>query len=584
MSTTEPFSARRTRFVNRVQARLVRYGRMSNAFTSQPEPRTIGSYARGRQLCEGKFLFAGFLIEAPESSIWDLAMPDIAFETEVHGFAWLDDLAAVGDGVARARAQAWTHEWVTRYGHGAGTGWMPDLAGRRLMRWINHAILLLNGQERGASTAFFRCLSAQTKFLAKRWKTADPGLERFEALCGLIYASLSLERMDRHVGSATAALAAECRANIDSEGGIASRNPEELLEVFTLLTWCMDALSEAEFPITPEHQGAISRVAPTLRAIRHSDGGLARFHGGGRGVEGRLDQALATSGVRQMRHSGLSMGFCRLSHGRTSVIVDAARPPAGEHSLNGHASTLAFELTSGRRPVIVNCGSGASFGTSWRRAGRATPSHSTLAIEGYSSSRLGGSGIIAGRRTELLIDTPNDVVCNRPDDVPTAVAILSHDGFVGTHGLTHVRRLELATDGRGLVGEDALTAVTPEAEQQFDLVTEQASYQGIPFHIRFHLHPDVHAELNMGGSAVSMVLKSGEIWVFRHSGHAQLTLGPSVYLERGRLSPRATKQIVLSASANEYATRVGWTLAKAQDTPTSIRDVALEEDLAIDRT
>ena len=27
----------------------------------------------------------------------------------------------------------------------------------------------------------------------------------------------------------------------------------------------------------------------TLRALRHADGGLARFHGGGRGIDGRLD-------------------------------------------------------------------------------------------------------------------------------------------------------------------------------------------------------------------------------------------------------------------------------------------------------
>ena len=53
--------------------------------------------------------------------------------------------------------------------------------------------------------------------------------------------------------------------------------------------------------------------------------------------------------------------------------------------------------------------------------------------------------------------------------------------------------------------------------------------------------------------------------IFRHDGAAQLTLGPSVYLERGRLSPRATKQIVLSAMAMDYSSRIGWTLAKAQD-------------------
>ena len=59
------------------------------------------------------------------------------------------------------------------------------------------------------------------------------------------------------------------------------------------------------------------------------------------------------------------------------------------------------------------------------------------------------------------------------------------------------------------------------------------------FAIRFHLHPDVDATLDMGGTAVSMALRSGEIWVFRHDGAAELALEASVYLEKGRLKPRA---------------------------------------------
>jgi len=66
-----------------------------------------------------------------------------------------------------------------------------------------------------------------------------------EALTGLIYAGLSLEGMDKHVGSAVRALAKDCVAQVDSQGGIPTRNPEELLEVFTLLTWASAALTEA---------------------------------------------------------------------------------------------------------------------------------------------------------------------------------------------------------------------------------------------------------------------------------------------------------------------------------------------------
>jgi len=99
--------------------------------------------------------------------------------------------------------------------------------------------------------------------------------------------------------------------------------------------------------------------------------------------------------------------------------------------------------------------------------------------------------------------------------------------------------------------------------------------------IRFHLHPDVDAAIDMGGAAVSLVLKSGELWIFRHSGGADLSLQPSVYLERGRLKPRPTRQIVLSATLQQTKARIGWTLAKAQDTPLAIRDLDRDDPAAL---
>jgi len=104
--------------------------------------------------------------------------------------------------------------------------------------------------------------------------------------------------------------------------------------------------------------------------------------------------------------------------------------------------------------------------------------------------------------------------------------------------------------------------------------------EGAAYAVRFHLHPDVDASLDLGGTAVSLALKSGEIWVFRPEGRSALSLEPSVYLERGRLAPRATHQIVLSGRARDFHTEVGWTLAKAQDTPLAIRDLD-RDDLTV---
>ena len=570
---TEDFSARWARFMNRFEARRATWSRPATAFVSQPEPRTIGSYARGRQLSAGNFVFAGTLIQAPGVGLWDLTAPDPGFEDEQHGFGWLDDLAATGDSAARQTAQNWTIDWITRYGNGTGPGWTPELAGRRLIRWITHAIFLMNGMSGEATQAFMRSLGQQTNFLSRRWKTSPPGLPRFEALTGMIYAGLSLEGREAHVEPALEALARECDAQIDEQGGLPTRNPEELLEVFTLLTWAALALSETGHAPGRAHWSAIERIAPTLRTLRHADGGLARFHGGGRGLEGRLDGALATSGVKSRASDGLAMGFARLSAGRTSVIVDAAPPPAGRASAGAHASTLAFELTSGRRPLIVNCGSGASFGPEWRRAGRATPSHSTLVLANRSSSTLGQKG----QAQQWLQDRPHDVPVEMSQAQDGLRFEAGHDGFRKRYGMTHVRRIEMTFDGRGIASEDMLLTLDNTDKALFDHAMDAVKLQGIPYDIRFHLHPDVDASMDMGGTAVSLALKSGEIWIFRTDGMAEMSVEPSVYLEKVRLKPRASKQIVLTGRITDYATRIRWSLAKAQETPISIRDLAQDE-------
>lgn len=572
MARRPTWTARRTALMHRMHARWAARAHPATGLVSTPEPRTIGHFARGRQLLAGNFLLGGQLIEAPRQSVWEMGNRDDPYAVALQGCAWLDDLAAVGDTKARERAQSWVQDWIARYGGGSGPGWTPDLTGRRVIRWINHAIFLLRGTDKAQSEAFFGSLAAQTLFLSRRWRAASPGLPRFEALAGTIYAGLALTGMEDHVARALTALTRDCDSQISADGGIATRNPEELLEVFTLLTWVMQALTEVD-RIPPEPLvGAIARIAPTLRALRHADGGLARFHGGGRGMEGRLDHALAASGVRGRSGGKLHMGFARLAAARTTVIVDASAPPKGVSSVDGHASTLALELTSGRRPLIVNCGSGASFGMEWRRAGRATPSHSTLGIDGYSSSRLASPGRGAVSVQEWLTDVPDRVICEQTPLSDGLRIELAHDGWVATHGLTHARMLDLSADGRGLAGEDLLTTLTPADQAQFDRALDFERLQGIAFSICFHLHPEVDAAIDLGGAAVSFALKSGEVWIFRRDGNARMTLEPSVHLENGRLRPRPAQQVVLSGRAMSYATRVRWSLAKAQDTPNVMRD------------
>jgi uncharacterized heparinase superfamily protein len=481
----------------------------------------------------------------------------------LQGFGWLDDLAALGDQAAKYKAQSWVLDWISGFGMGKGSCWSADLTGWRLIRLINHSSFLMNKLSEGRQAKVFHSMAIQTLFLAKSWRQLQPGRARFEALCALVGAAQSLIGMGSLMAPALSALALECKTQIDVDGGINSRNPEELLKIFGLLGWVKYTLDQSNTLIPEVLATTITTIAPVLRSLRHGDGTLARFHGGGQGSEHMLDQALAVSGVRPSIPQDGAMGFARLNAGATSLIVDAAPPPLGLSKFEGHASTCAFELSVGRNRVIVNCGSGLCFGVDWHLAGRVTASHATLGINGLSSSAFAPAKKGKGR---ALKDAPDTVTVHKTRAVDGMRLRVSHNGYQSSHGLLHARTLDLPVDSKGLVGEDKLYAPDTQDMKRFFAIRGKV-HGDLYFSVRFHLHPDVAASLDSDGASVSLLLINGDVWVFRYQGLVELSLEESVYFEEGRVHPRPTAQIVLSGEVKEISTRVRWSLAKASENP-----------------
>lgn len=538
---------------NRLLALWAARGGRGAALTP-PEPRLSGDVGAGRRLLAGQVRLGARVVEAPGASIWDLSPGDPEAD-DLHGFAWLDDLAALGT-AGRPRAQGWTADWIDRFGGGRGVGWTPERAGPRTLRLTGHAAFLLRappGAEPRLARSLAPSLAAHAAFLRRRWRAAPPGLPRLWALAGLLEADLALGRPPL-----LAPLAQE--AVVDAEGCVPSRAPEDLLDAIVLLQGIAAALSARGIAVPPAVAAAIARAAPRLRALRHADGGLARFHGGDRGPEGRLDGALAAAGRPSMTGgrpalsagaAPLHMGFARLAAGRVTVIVDAGPPPPGAFA---QASTLAFEMTAGRRPLVVGGGPGGGFGPDLARAARATASQSTLGLDGFSSSRL----VEGGPPDASLADPPRRVIAEATPLTSGLRLELAHDGWRASHGLTHARILDLAADGRSLAGEDVLTTLTAADRVLFDGRLDEAARLGLGFAVRFHLHPDVEAE--EGEASATLSLPSGEAWRFSVDGDCALAVAPSTYLERGGPWPRPAFQVVLRARALSYATRLRWRL------------------------
>jgi uncharacterized heparinase superfamily protein len=526
-------------------------GAVPAGFARVPEPRDIGAALRAEALVAGTFRIDREVVTLTHGqALWDAASgPD------AQGFGWLADLAAQPNAAARALARQWTAAWLAH--PATATGWRDEVAARRLTHLVRHAALLTEGPpDPLPRTAILSAIATHVRMLEPRLQTSPA---RLHIAVALVEAGTVLPDGSALARRAADVATVEVDRSIHRDGTLAARSPEHLLDLTGDALAVHACLTAAVLPVPPALIAAMTRAAPVLRALRHADGSLARFNGGASGVPGLADRILAATGVRVSGADRLAMGFARLSAGRTTVIADNAAPPE-----DGHAGTLAFELTSGRRPLVVNCGSGTAFGADWEQAGRATPSHSTLAVDGVSSSRL-GTGPDAARLVQCARITAAHQLTEEGDHGCHA----AHDGWAATHGLLHARTLILSADGRALYGEDRLSPGTHDQRKR--LAAHIREHGPIAVSVRFHLHP--HAVPHADGDDLLIALKSGEVWEFRHDSVARLTLGPSVYLDPARVHPQATQVITLAALLQDHTLRIGWTFAKAEDTPTVIRDL-----------
>ena len=494
------------------------------------------------ELFRGQYRFAGREASAPNQPPWRLRPEDREWLAELHAFEWLRHFAASGGETALAHARRLVRSWIDLCVEIDPTTWSPGVLGRRLTAWLGHGRFLLQGADSDFADAMLGSIAMQWAHLQRTAGDARLGLDQLTAVIGLIHGAMALPNEESAVTKGVVQLEKLLASQTMKDGGYRTRAPSDLMAVLRRLIALRNALGDSERPVPNWLQTAIGSMVPLLRGLRHGDGGLALFNGGFEESRESVDITLTQSGVKGAAMlSATQSGFQRIAAGRAVLLADTGAPPAGGWGRYAHAGGGAFELSIGKRRLVVNCGSGRHRNREWREAARATAAHSTLHLGSANAWPITAEGDFG--------PDPMRLHCRRhEDEFGNTWLELHHDGYRQRFGVTHRRRLYLDTSGQDIRGEDRLDASSQS----------EPGLQGIesPIAVRFHLHPDVQASAVHGGSAVLLRLADGQGWRFRASG-AEITMESSVYLGRhGRI--RRGQQIVLSTTAPLDGNVIKW--------------------------
>lgn len=508
-----------------------------------------GSATAGTKMLGGRMMAAGHILENPNNEqnvwpngdVWRAAGLSDTWQEHLHSFRWLRDLnQAVDRKAAKARAEELVESWIEENTQWGDISWRSDIVGERVTNWLIYAPLIMDTDDVIYRGRVLDILARSARHLMKMSTDLPEGPGGLKAIIGLAFSGLYIPLGDSWLKQAVGHLKFSLGKEILVDGGIRSRNPQELLHLFMHMVLLRDAFAGMGKEAPEELGKAVSRMASCLRALSHGDGKLPLFNGVTVERVEDINTVIEKAGEEYSAEVDLEQsGFARLENEKTILLQDVGPPAEMEISRSCHAGTLSFELSHGNDRIIVNSGNAAYVNIDGKipeALSRSTAAHSTLVLNNENSSDVLDDGFIGRGITEVS----SKLISEAGHHMLEA----EHNGYVNNHGMMHRRLIYMNDMGDDIRGEDEL----------------KLSYKGdkmpIPFDISFYLHPNI--SVSRQGDQIVLDTASGTKWAFMARG-AEASISESIYFgDAGKVSP--SQQIRLSSATDGEKTTVLWSL------------------------
>lgn len=508
-----------------------------------------GSVTAGTQMVSGKIMAGGHILENPneEQNIWPGG--DIWLETELtehwqtylHSFNWLRDLnQAVDRKGAQRRAEELVETWIEQNTQWGEISWRSDVVGERVTNWLIYAPLIMDTDDVLYRGRVLDILARSARHLMKMSSDMPEGPAGLKAIIGLAFSGLFVPFGDAWLKQSVGHLKFSLGKEVLVDGGLRSRNPQELLHLFMSMVLLRDAFPGMGKAVPDELAKAVDRMAGCLKSLTLGDGKLPLFNGAS--IQRNEDVPAYMIKAKEDATANIELeqcGYKRIEKDQTVIIADVG-PPAGlEMSRNAHAGALSFEMSYAKERIIVNLGHAAfnsQIDENAERFSRSTEAHSTLVIAGQNSSNIRADGLIG--RGITITDT------SLYEENGHILLDAAHDGYQES-GYSHRRLVYVDDKGKDIRGEDII-----------DVIDDQIEIDDLPFNIFFHLHPNI--SLIEGSDHILLVTESGKKWGF-YSSDAKRSIAESIYFgDAGKSLP--CQSIKLSGKLVHSKTKVLWSL------------------------
>lgn len=484
------------------------------------------------EMMQGRYLLSSKLVDTHGVSPFSIDVVHDDWHDDLLTFAWLRHFRDARSDEERRFARTLALDWIGREGRFEPISWAPSICARRVLNWLRHFNILVEGASMEQAATIGRSLSTQIQSLKLRALLASEPVDALLSAIALVGVALCSQSGESDVPQRLRRVQRLLDRQIDEDGLHRSRCAKLQVQILVELITIKQALSQHGEDSVDELAELMDSMHRALDAISLSTGEPAYFNGTGQ-MPHDLVVAVQAQSPARARATGIVGGYGRLISGQSIVVADSGQVPPLEHALAAHASALAFEFSHGRDLVVANCGPTPSNFQNDGLLFRRGVAHSAPTINAMSAATIAGRGPLAGR--VVGIGAASEITAN---EVDLSLLLRTH-GYEDRFGVTLERRLTLLAEGKTLVGQDRLVPVSGRVSGACA--------------IRFHLAPQ--AEIEERPDLLRLRLGSGAIWSFLWEG-ADMRVEDSIR-QSAHFGFHRTRQIVLDVLAEE-ADEVSW--------------------------
>ena len=334
--------------------------------------------------------------------------------------------------------------WVEQNPPALGVGWEPYPTSLRMVNWIKWS---LAGNT--LPTLCIQSLAIQARFLSKRLEWHLLGNHLLANAKALVFVGIFFQGDEAAdwLKTGLRIIESQLAEQILQDGGHFERSPmyhaivlEDLLDLINVSQIFSGSIDSS---VVSGWRAVARRMFFWFGEMTHPDGQISFFNDAAFNIAASPRDLLAYANSLRMEvkcnlASSLAVykleesGYIRLVSNNAVAILDVA--PVGPDYLPGHAhaDSLSFELSIFDQRIIVNGGTSLYDISPVRLRERQTVAHSTVEVDGRSSSEVWSSFRVARRAKPFDLQTKS-----REDEIYVGC---SHDGYARLKGKPIHRR------------------------------------------------------------------------------------------------------------------------------------------------